>query len=448
MPPGKAGIKGIFTLICEKLPSFSEKVGSRMVSLMDININRSDKTDSEVGDEAFCLPVAEASQPAELASDTPGPDFRGGDERRLQVRAHNHWLSLVSGSELPAVEDLQLELLGDMTAHGVLLDLTLGTASPAIIFLGERLAQECGDGVELFSLGDVPSRSLLSQLTDHCLEVAANRAPVGFDVGFADRGGRPILARGILLPFSSNGKVADFIFGVISWKEDTAPANPAHDRVEPVQPAPAPAIAPTPTPANLGALLAQARKSALVVRSGEERSRGAYYDAISAAYDFALATADDPRSFAGLLQAAGLTVRPQAPLAPVARLVFGPDYNKTRIAEITAAVVFGHRQGLEQGGLGALLRTTTGGLKALVAKERQFRRTASSGISGRRRDFCPEIAAKLRKLQKTLPINRLGSGEFALFVARRDFAGGVALIGDLSDNTPLLEAAARRLLAQ
>lgn len=419
-----------------------------MVSLMDIHINRSDKTDSEVGDEAFCLPVAEASQPAELVSDSPGPDFRGGDERRLQVRAHNHWLSLVSGSELPAVEDLQLELLGDMTAHGVLLDLTLGTASPAIIFLGERLAQECGDGVELFSLGDVPSRSLLSQLTDHCLEVAANRAPVGFDVGFSDRGGRPILARGILLPFSSNGKVADFIFGVISWKEDTTPAIPAHDRVELVQPAPAPAIAPTPTPANLAALLAQARKSALVVRSGEERSRGAYYDAISAAYDFALATADDPRSFAGLLQAAGLTVRPQAPLAPVARLVFGPDYNKTRIAEITAAVVFGHRQGLERGGLSALLRTTTGGLKALVAKERQFRRTASSGISGRRRDFCPEIAAKLRKLQKTLPINRLGSGEFALFVARRDFAGGVALIGDLSDNTPLLEAAARRLLAQ
>ena len=446
MPPGKAGIKGIFTLICEKLPSFSEKVGSRMVSLMDININRSDKPDSEVGDEAFCLPVAEASQPAELASDTPGPDFRGGDERRLQVRAHNHWLSLVSGSELPAVEDLQLELLGDMTAHGVLLDLTLGTASPAIIFLGERLAQECGDGVELFSLGDVPSRSLLSQLTDHCLEVAANRAPVGFDVGFADRGGRPILARGILLPFSSNGKVADFIFGVISWKEDTTPAITPHDQVEPVQPAPAPT--PTPTPANLAALLAQARKSALVVRSGEERSRGAYYDAISAAYDFALAAANDPCNFARLLQAAALTVRPQAPLAPVARLVFGPDYNKTRIAEITAAVVFGHRQGLERGGLGALLRTTTGGLKALVAKERQFRRSARSGISGRRPELSPAIAAKLRKLHKNLPINRLGSGEFALFVARRDFAGGVALIGDLSDNTPLLEAAARRLLAQ
>lgn len=415
-----------------------------MVSLMDIHINRSDKPDSEVGDEAFCLPVAEASQPAGLVSDSPGPDFRGGDERRLQVRAHNHWLSLVSGSELPAVEDLQLELLGDMTLHGVLLDLTLGTASPAIIFLGERLAEECGDGVELFSIGDVPSRSLLSQLTDHCLEVAANRAPVGFDVGFSDRGGRPILARGILLPFSSNGKVADFIFGVISWKEDTAPAITPHDQVELVQPAPAIA----PTPANLAALLAQARKSAFIVRSGEERSRGAYYDAISAAYDFALAAAVDPLSFARLLQAAGLTVRPQAPLAPVARLVFGPDYNKTRIAEITAAVVFGHRQGLERGGLGALLRTTTGGLKALVAKERQFRRIASSGISGRRHDFCPVIAAKLRKLQKALPISRLGSGEFALFVARRDFAGGVALIGDLSDNTPLLEAAARRLLAQ
>jgi hypothetical protein len=410
-----------------------------MVSLVDIHINRSDKIDADIGDEAFCLPIAAADQAAELVSeavapDSPSPDSVerpapvGRDERRLQVRAHNHWLSLASGLELPAVEDLHLDQIGEMASQGVMLDLTLGAASPTIIFLGEKLAEECGESVELFSIGDVPNRSLLRQLTDHCLEVAASRAPVGFDVGFSDRSGCPILARGILLPFSSNGKVADFIFGVISWKEDTGPAIAR-------------------TSVGLPTLLRDARQSALLAGAGERRSREAYYSAISAAYDFSRAALSNPFGLAQLLTSAGLTHSDRAPLVPVARLVFGPDYDKTRIAEITAALALGHRRGLERGKLGAVLHDTAGGLKALVTEQRQFRRMASGETPDRPRSFRPALAVRLRNLSPISPDNQIESGEFALLVARRDFAGRVTLIGDLSANPQLLEAAARRLLA-
>jgi hypothetical protein len=174
-----------------------------MVSLADIYISRSDKADVD----------GEEGAPADI-----GPIDPGQNERRLSVQAYNHWLSLVLGEELPAIEDLHLGELGDMAARGVLFDLTLGAASPSIIFLGAELTAECGKDIEIFSIRDVPSRSLLSQLAENCLEVAATRAPAGFDVGFTDHAGHPILARGMLLPFSSNGKIADFVFGVISWK--------------------------------------------------------------------------------------------------------------------------------------------------------------------------------------------------------------------------------------
>ncbi len=422
-----------------------------MVSLTDIHINRSDNSDGQARDDDSDAPVPPAPELATGGPETLGPESVYQDERRMQGRAYNHWLSLISGSELPAIEDLHLEQLGDMAAHGVLLDLTLGAASPSIIVLGDRLAEECGEGLEIFSIGDVPGRSLLSQLTDHCMEVAGTLAPVGFDAEFADRKGRPILSRGILLPFSSNGMAADFIFGVINWTGAVAPvlvrAPAPIDESALAQPAPAePAIQLAPN--SLVSLLVQARHFALAARSGEERSREALYNAISVTYDFSLAAFADPENFAQLLKSAGLTFRPRSPLAPVVRLIFGPDYDKTRIAEITAALALGHRRGLDQGGLGALLRSAPGGLRALVAEERRLRRIESGTQTGRRCDFDPRIAAKLRNLQSITPISQIRGGEFGLFMARRDMVGGVILIGDLSANAQLLETAARRLLTR
>ena len=66
---------------------------------------------------------------------------------------------------------------------------------------------------------DVPSRSLLSRITDHYLQILANQAPIGFEAEFVKQRGRNVLYRGILLPFSSDDDTIDFIYGVINWKE-------------------------------------------------------------------------------------------------------------------------------------------------------------------------------------------------------------------------------------
>ena len=87
------------------------------------------------------------------------------------------------------------------------------------VFLGSKLAAECGTDGPINKLSDVPSRSLLSRITDHHMQIIANQAPIGVEAEFVNQRGVAIMYRGILLPFSSDGESIDFIFGVINWKE-------------------------------------------------------------------------------------------------------------------------------------------------------------------------------------------------------------------------------------
>jgi hypothetical protein len=147
------------------------------------------------------------------------PMVIGQDERRMQVRAYNFWASLLVDRNLPSIEDLDPDNLPDFGPNSVLLDFSLGIENPAIVFLGSKLAMECGATGKIETLSDVPSRSLLSRITDHHLQIIANQAPIGFEAEFVNERGATVMYRGILLPFSSDGESIDFIFGVINWKE-------------------------------------------------------------------------------------------------------------------------------------------------------------------------------------------------------------------------------------
>ena len=143
----------------------------------------------------------------------------GQDERRMQVRAYNHWASLLAEHNFPSIEDLDPAALPDFGPYSVLLDFTAGIDDPAVQYLGVSLARECGTDGEIHNLSDVPSRSLLSRITDHYMQIIANQAPIGFEAEFVNQRGQTILYRGILLPFSSDDDTIDFIYGVINWKE-------------------------------------------------------------------------------------------------------------------------------------------------------------------------------------------------------------------------------------
>lgn len=668
------------------------------------------------------------------------PSPVGQDERRMQVRAYNHWASLLGDRHFPAIEALHPETLDDFGPHGVLLDFSVGIDDPAVRFVGAMLAEECGESDAIARLSDVPSRSLLSRITDHYMQILANQAPIGFEAEFVNRHGRTALYRGILLPYSSDNATIDFIFGVINWKEmadqqtadelleidqalgaDTAaedaaqddgkcpvetpemlteshrkdiageavldlgkigsfvedddatveahegsrlplpsfglsaiddfeededgddgsaqwtPRPPRGDRrgldalgnplghhpaadgevaygagdedynnpiltaadyglpewdedededegdvdglVDPLadpatssslmslvnrgerakrtvdlsqidakpampeayegesvalpprepeayappsafeephfaalepefsdaepagfeveadaeeltewsneasdfipeeeldepvaagmddQPAPAPSLAfadepeigadedhlpayDAESPEGLYDCLAAAREMAQTALTTEDRSRKALYAAVGRAYDFSLEAQANPEDFEELIADNGLTVQDRAPMTPIVKLVFGAEYDKTRLTEYAAVLTHAHRLSLERGMLTGFLRSADGGLKGLINAERRARKEeqgkALDEVEGGIR---PSLAKKLRRLD---PVD-LGDitedgAEFALVMVRRTPEGELVVLGEVPADVPLVEKAARKLL--
>jgi hypothetical protein len=559
------------------------------------------------------------------APQTPPPAI-GQDERRMQVRAYNHWASLLEDRNFPAIEDLEPENLPDFGPYSVLLDFSTGIENPGISYLGDKLSVECGVGEEeLSTLADVPARSLLTRITDHYMQILANQAPIGFEAEFVNQRGATIAYRGILLPFSSDDDTIDFIYGVINWKElaeahqsdellleidqalepkaklpaldaeapmsdwaDGPGAEPANDVAdvaaeeldeegaaeefaaaaepdefaagylagddddelpvpsfglddedddEPVRgpsfgsllkmPVPlskAPVELPdeplggreesfdeagydepmeltealddepmeltealdegasdfeetayqTPMPVayepvadvpelesahtielpeldpsemELGDWLAAAREMAVAARGSEERTREALYEAIGRAYDFSLAAAEAPAEFEEIVADSGLTAQERAPMTPVVKLVFGADYDKTRLTEYAAALTHAHRLELPRGTLGDFLRQAEGGLKGVVKAERRLRKEEAGKevepVDAPRH----ALAKKLRAMapQAFEAIEPEGS-EFALVMIRRTEEGEVVMLGEVPEDVALVERAARKLI--
>lgn len=394
----------------------------------------------------------------------------GGDERRMHVRAYNHWVSLLKGRAYPGIEDLDPASIADFGPHSVLLDFTAGIEDPTIAYLGRALREECGLESNILRIADVPGRSLLSRLTDHYLQIIANRAPIGFEAEFVGTRGRTTLYRGILMPFSSDGEAIDFIYGVINWKEmvdaetqATLDAElEAAVRAIPKPPTGSPAWADGPsggfdtgdadesrliddslaiTLASLDDQLILARESAAAVRSADLRGRSALYRALGRAHDFALASADDSEGYAALLTAAGLKAQPRAPLTPVVKLVFGIDYDKTRLAEFAAVLAHARRLDIRAGALAAFLEQADGGIKAIVAAERDARRPA------KKPDVFGRAAAELRTLP-TLGNIAIGAGddEFVVLLARASGDGTVDVIKRV-EGKALVETIVRKAAA-
>lgn len=162
----------------------------------------------------------------DMSAEAPGieaPPMIGQDERRMHVRAYNFWAKLLDGRSFPAIDSLDVDDMGDFGPNAVLLDFTSGIENPALSYVGDALACECELTEDVHYIADVPRRSLLSRLTDHYLQIIANRAPIGFEAEFVNSRGATILYRGVLLPFSSDDDTIDFILGVINWKQAAEP---------------------------------------------------------------------------------------------------------------------------------------------------------------------------------------------------------------------------------
>jgi hypothetical protein len=426
------------------------------------------------------------NQPGEKPEDidyaVDAPPVISGDERRMQVRAYNYWVSKLAGRTYPSIEDVDPASIGDFGPHSVLLDFTQGSENPAIVYLGGALRHECGFDQDPETVSEVPARSLLSRLTDHYLQIIANKAPVGFEAEFVNTRGTETMYRGILMPLSSDGDTIDFIYGVINWKEAVsggqaealaseiaeAMANPMPRPTVPVWadgPSQAPSRIPASRPvmpvirdedraetnnqageddaiqapaddAELADWLATARANADAMLRADTRSRAALYGALGAAYDFALRTDTDADDYQALLEDSGIAVQERAPMTPIVKLVFGTNYDKTRLTEFSSALSYAKRHDLPIGGMRPFLEQYPGGLKAIVAADRRERRPADKVLPS---DTARETA---RGMVAQAVLSLSGDDEFVVLLARRLDPNHVAVIG-IADDQAVLERAIR-----
>ncbi len=414
------------------------------------------------------------------------PPVVSGDERRMQVRAYNFWTSQLGTGNYPNIEELDPDSVDDFRDYSVLLDFTSGIENPSIQYLGAELRRECGLTEDIGYLDEVPPRSLLSRITDHYLQIIANRAPIGFEAEFVNDRGLNIMYRGILLPYSSDDDTIDFIYGVINWKE-AAPAELAGQLADEVEAALAAvparhdhvpvwadgplaeepqlkavssliestqedelvldaAFVDTPAQTDTSQILAAhdpdeqssladwldaARSSADIARDADARSRDTLYRAIGRAYDFSLVAERCPEDYAELLVDNAITVQERAPMTPVVKLIFGAGYDKTRLTEFAAALDYAHRNAVPMGGLVELIAKHDGGLKGIVQAERRARKVEKGDhVTPFEADPRPRLrAARARDLSEFAN----GAEEFVVLVARREANGQVAIVGSVED---------------
>lgn len=459
----------------------------------------------DADDASLASPAPEADDEALMDP----PQSFGSDERRMHVRAYNYWAKLLGNRVFPSIEDLDPENIEDFGPNSVLLDFTSGIENPAIPFIGKALRDECNLDDAVAYLDEVPGKSLLSRITDHYMQILANQAPIGFEAEYVNDRGSTIMYRGILLPFSTDDDSIDFVYGVINWKEladksltetlilqideavKQAPRKPAlpiweddpaqnlapgeldlaaYEEPAPLdgymafsdvadglaevgfgggaQDAPAPAAFPAvemPTnDAALADLLDFARAHVDAALANEERSRSSLYAAIGRAYDFAIAARGRPDDYTALLAQSGIAAQARAPMTPLVKLVFGVGYDKTRLAEYACVLAHAMRRDVPRGGLAEMLEQQPGGLKAIVQQERRARRAKEDGSDKSGRKL--ETRQKLRK-NDPQPIASIdiGDAEFVVLVARRDDAGGLGIIGMVSEDDPLADRIMRRV---
>jgi hypothetical protein len=424
-------------------------------------------------------------------------------------------VSLLEGRDFPSIDDLESNDVEDFAAHSVLLDFTCGRDNPAVPYIGADIRDECGLTDDTRTISDVPPRSLLSRLTDHYMQIIANRAPIGFEAEFVNQRDQNICYRGILMPFSSDGDAIDFIYGVINWKtvaevshSETVASSVTADEPQPIEdipelvleqvveteleepvapepdyaepeghpawedgPSGEPELEPIVTveeeaeppvhfawqdgpladedsdaiadlvldeDAGLADRLWAARETAESVKAGEGRTRASLYRALSLAYDFAVAAQQSREEYAELLEESGVKAQARAPMTPIVKLVFGIDYDKARLTEFAAALSFAQRQEVASGAFRDFIEKQPGGLKALVAAERQARRPEAKA------DTRGEAARAKLRTARTISLAELpGDEEFAVIVTRRGVDGShepVAIIDDVA----LVERAIRR----
>ena len=143
-----------------------------------------------------------------------------------------------------------------------------------------------------------------------------------------------------------------------------------------------------------------------------------------------------------MLADAGIAVQARAPMTAAAKLVFGADYDKTRLTEFAAVMSHARRHDIAEGGLDAFIGATEGGIKGIVKAERALRKPAPQP------DLFDQVRAELRARPALAHVQMdAGAQEFVLLLARAGADGALDIVARIDDDAALANRALRKAAA-
>jgi len=123
---------------------------------------------------------------------------------------------------------------------------------------------------------------------------------------------------------------------------------------------PAKQSATTASEGSLQSKLAQVRAEADEARQAKLRANAALYEALSAAYDFALDAEDTPEEYLRLVEAQGLKIQLRSPMKPVVKLAFEGMCDEPTIKQLEAVLAWAFDQELPRGSLAEQIEAAGG----------------------------------------------------------------------------------------
>jgi len=328
------------------------------------------------------------------ASGAPGggtADTQPARERRLHMLAYDYWHLLREDRAMPDFRDLTPDGLAPFRENSLLVDFGAhaddGAAEPAVRFAGGSLA-------EILSSQPVRAGMSVSHLETTAfgealikfLSAPESRVePTEFEYQDDDLAGR-----GAMLPLALTEGEPAFVWVVTSFDAthkgavgaDAAPQAAAKVHQ---QAASEDDQRDAERNAQLGAQidakatafqaqLADARDMAAAAPHMDGGGRTALYQALAAALGLYESAAVDSTAYRKLLAEAQIKPQKRAPYTPALKLVFGKNYDKTRLTEYAAALTHAVRNGVGASGLVAFLEHLQGGIKGCVLAERAIKR--------------------------------------------------------------------------
>ncbi len=387
------------------------------------------------------------------------PQSRIAPERRITTKLMDYWIDLCGDAPFARLSQFNIEAIPGLAQQAFVLDLLQNPDDPRIRLVGDALLADCEPNTPCRRLSDVPDGSLLARIAGHYQQVLDDQGPVEIAGDHAEGAEDILTYRGIMVPFTTDGRTMDYIIGAVTsgrmdpserlaTSDDGARLLDTEQGARRLLAMVEAEVAGRGEPANAAMALDHSlRECRLLVQQANDatsRSHKALYAALDRVYAFHVQAEADPEALERLLAEAGLKSQAGAPFTPIVKLVFGKDYDKTRLSEYAAALSYAKRCGIPEAGFRRFLEVESGGLKSCVEAERMVRRAARRGGA----DRTEQAKEVLRQVEALGLVGDLEGGgeEFVLVLGRRSAVqdGVIEVLQILEDRPAVMASTIRR----